>query len=77
MAVKDISDVRVCLAVVERRLRDSTACQVLQEMTGQPKKVCWRALERAERRGLIDCGSSLNVAYLTPEGFMLLLESVS
>lgn len=77
MAVKDITDVQVCLAVVERKMRGSSACQVLHEMTGQPMKVCWRALERAERRGLIDCGSSLNVAYLIPEGFLLLLESVS
>ena len=32
-------------------------------MTGQPEKVCWRAMERTCRRDLIDYGSSLNVAF--------------
>lgn len=41
---------------------------ILQRMTGQPFKVCYRAMERAENRRLIDCGVSLRTGFLTAEG---------
>lgn len=78
MAVKDITDLQVC-QVVSKAQTDRYSKGVLeplQEATQQHPKVCWRALERAERRGLTDCGSSLNVAFLTSEGAMLLFSSM-
>ena len=79
MSVKDITDRQVCEAV-ERIARDRlhpghlTLAALLSEMTGQPEKVCWRAMERTCRRDLIDYGSSLNVAFLTDKGKRLLAE---
>lgn len=40
--------------------------------TGQPEKVCYRAMERADRRGLIECGVSLRTGWLTKAGAELL-----
>lgn len=46
--------------------------EALAVETGQPEKVCYRAMERAERRGLIECGVSLRTGWLTAEGTALL-----
>lgn len=67
MATKDITDRQVCEAY-----RDAKACDfkdtdgsdcwpytLLQVRTGEPEKVCIRAMERAADRGLIDYGVSL------------------
>lgn len=79
MATKDISDKQVIQAVKYRKDRcdlstfsNVTNVTVLMEITGQPEKVCYRALERAEKRGLIEVGVSLNTAWLTESGESLL-----
>lgn len=46
--------------------------EALAAETGQPEKVCYRAMERAERRGLIEYGVSLRTGWLTPAGKTLL-----
>lgn len=45
----------------------------LMEWTGQPEKVCYRAMERAEKRELIDYGVSLRTCWPTEKGKELLL----
>lgn len=46
--------------------------EALAASTGQPEKVCYRAMERAERRGLIEYGVSLRTGWLTEAGKALL-----
>lgn len=76
MATKDITDVQVCEAV--RDTWDQAGHHIarphelLSARTGQPEKVCWRALERAAGRGLIDYGIGLQGAWLTDQGKALL-----
>lgn len=77
MATKDISDRQVCEAIAERqrRVRDgqrAPASHVLHEQTGQPLKVCDRAIERAANRGLVDWGLHSDGSWLTPAGEKLL-----
>jgi len=48
--------------------------EILQEVTGQPEKVCYKAMERADDRGLIDYGVSLRTGWITEEGMKLLKE---
>ena len=77
MAVKDISDVQVLRAFDEFK----KGCDVeplrypedfLHEWTGQPYKVCLRAMERAEDRDLVEYGVSLHCGWLTEKGEKLL-----
>lgn len=68
MAVKDISDALVCCAYLHATRLHRWPYQLLAEWTGQPEKVCFRAMERAERRGLIEYGVSLRSGWLTDEG---------
>ena len=72
MATKDISDVQVCRAVQEAwaiPVKDRPFNhEHLAECTGQPLKVCYRALERAARRELVNYGVSLRTGWLTPAG---------
>lgn len=77
MATKDITDVDVCQAVRDARQSGYRrfAHEILQDRTGQPKKVCCRAMERALSRGLIECGTSLESAWLEPAGEELLRDS--
>lgn len=81
MATKDIPDVMVCRAYAERAAKRSAEpyeflqdwpYEILKEWTGQPEKVCERAMERAERRGLIEYGVSLRSGWLTEKGKALL-----
>lgn len=56
-----------------RRRRDGGeygvyADDILVAMTGQPQKVCYRAMERADRRGLVDYGMWLRGGWLTEKG---------
>ena len=86
MATKDISDKQVCEAYLEYiTVRDSLAYigiiaehqwpyEILQRVTGQPEKVCYRACERAERRGFIEYGTSLRSGWLTEKGKSLLIQ---
>ncbi len=77
MATKDITDVQVCEAV-----REANECHFqhfpydfLGHWTRQPFKVCYCALERASRHGLIECGVSLRTGWLTEKGKALLREA--
>lgn len=45
---------------------------ILVAMTGQPWKVCYRAMERAHRRGFIEYGVSLRTGWLTDAGKALI-----
>lgn len=74
MAVKDISDYDCCVAASISfghggNLRTGDA---LHYRTGQPEKVCQRALERAIGRGYLDCGINEWNAFLTDKGRALL-----
>lgn len=44
------------------------ATSILEKQTGAPAKVVYRAIERAESRGLIECGISLRSGWLTDKG---------
>lgn len=78
MATKDISDEQVCRAYSEyQRNLSRYPYQLLSAWTGEPEKVCYRAMERADRRGLIEYGVSLRTGWLTEKGIQLLLDSVT
>ncbi len=71
MAVKDISDKQVCEAYRESKAtlpRMMWPYEILMAVTGQSEKVCFRAMERADRHGLVDYGTSLRSGWLTGEG---------
>lgn len=74
MARKDIPDKIVVLAVhyAWQNKLVPRAHVVLHQWTGQPEKVCYRAMERALNHGLIDFGVNLTCAFLTDEGKALL-----
>ena len=75
MATKDISDRQVCEAV--QAYADDLnhwPYDILAEATGQPQKVCWRAVERAAKRDLIEYGVSLRTGWLTEKGRQLLAD---
>jgi hypothetical protein len=82
MATKHITDIQVCKAYAEYRkliARDQWCnhefpYEILHRITGQPGKVCYRAMERAEMRGYIDYGVSLRTGWLTDKGLMLIKE---
>lgn len=75
MATKDISDAQVCRAFAEYKLTGAWPYETLENMTGQPFKVCLRAMERAVERGLVDYGVSLRTGWLTDAGKKLIEES--
>lgn len=74
MATKDISDRQVCeaYAAYAREHCLPFADERLMAATGQPEKVCYRAMERADKRGLIEYGVSLRSGWLTDKGKALL-----
>lgn len=75
MATKDISDEQVCRAVQSFIDRDRDLpwpYEALAAETGECEKVCYRAMERAYDRGLIECGVSLRTGWLTEKGLALL-----
>ncbi len=82
MATKDISDLQVvqAYAEMERQMnaargsvhRVEYADDILERTTGQHPKVCERAMERAYRRGLVECGMWLRGGWLTDGGEELL-----
>jgi hypothetical protein len=81
MAMKDISDAQVCTAVVDARAAEWKRggeslwpYTLLMERTGQPMKVCCRAMERAADRGLVEYGVSLRTGWLTDKGQALLAQ---
>lgn len=46
--------------------------EILAQWTGEPEKVCYRAIERASERGLIEYGVSLRTGWLSEKGKALL-----
>lgn len=73
--MKDVTDAQVCRAVAEywataRSLSGDARFpyDILHAQTGEPIKVCFRAMERAAERGLIEYGVSLRTGWLTAEG---------
>ncbi len=69
MATKDISDLDVCRAVRASKQHGApNALERLELNTGQHQKVCYRAMERALARDLIEYGVSLPWAWLTDKG---------
>lgn len=75
MSRKNISDKQVVLAVSEyQQHRDRFPYEILCEQTGEPEKVCYRAMERACDNGYLDYGVSLRTSWLTEKGKQLLGE---
>lgn len=75
MSTKDISDRQVCEAYrdfLDGERRGPWPYELLQARTGQCFKVCWRAMERACERNLVEFGVNLRSGWLTPEGRALL-----
>lgn len=78
MAVKDINDAQVCQACAAFHAGDTrNSLSILMAMSGQPPKVCLRAMERAERRGLIEYGVSLQTAWPSKTGWQLAHEATT
>ncbi len=78
MATKDITDRQVCLAVARWNAAQEGPWpyELLMGWTGAPFKVCYRAMERADQRGLLDYGVSLRTAWLTEKGKAEIAEKV-
>ena len=85
--MKDISDIQVLQAYIKAKtIRDGGRCleffikkecmvyayDILMKETGECEKVCYRCMERAEDRGLIDYGVSLRTGWITEKGKELL-----
>lgn len=74
MAMKDITDRQAVEA--QKRWRENQdgpwAYEILSRETGQPEKVCFKCMERAEERGLLEYGVSLRTAWPTDKGLALL-----
>lgn len=66
---KYITDIMVVTACYEL-----SPLRALMETTGQPYKVALRAMERTMRRGLIDCGTSIQVAFVTEKGRSMFIQ---
>ena len=76
MARKDITDVQViaaCAAAIAAR-HHFCPHDVLAVISGECVKVCFRAMERASDRDLIDYGTSLRTAWPTALGNALITE---
>lgn len=80
MSMKDVPDELVCRVVVafqDRGLHGPYPYERLAALTGEPEKVCYRAMERAADRGLLEYGVSLRTAWLTPKGIELLKKGIA
>ena len=68
MSTKDVADGAVVRAALTTKRTGETTLLELMLATGQPRKVCLRAIERAVRRGFVDYGVSLETAFATKKG---------
>lgn len=76
MSRKDVTDIAVVLACRDAlNTSEVFADELLAHRTGQPRKVCERAMERACDRGLVEYGVSLRTAWPTPAGLALVAEA--
>ena len=78
---KDITDEMVCRAYQRAEVQRGNGrawrdydypYTTLERETGACFKVCYRAMERAANRGLVEYGVSLRTGWLTDEGKALL-----
>ena len=76
MSRKDISDYQVLKAhkVAGWMHFQKWPYELLEQWTGEPCKVCYRAMERAFNRDLIEYGTSLRTGWLTEKGEQLFAE---
>jgi len=74
VARKDVSDLQVCFVYWLRSDFHFKQWpeQILSTITGEPEKVCFRAMERAYDRDLIEYGMSLRAGWLSDKGRELL-----
>ena len=76
MSRKDVTDIMVLKAYKEFGQMDlpryKWPYEILAEWTGEHEKVCYRAMERAHKRGLVEYGTSLRTGWLTEKGKELL-----
>lgn len=75
MARKDVTDTQVVTACRDYCAGDGTLrfpLFILMKRTGEPEMVCFRAMERAEGRRLIEYGVSLRTAWPTEKGLALI-----
>lgn len=74
MARKDITDeIIVQLLMLHKDSSPRRAfSEFVAEATQQPEKIAYRAIERADKRGLLDFGVSMNYPWITPKGYELL-----
>lgn len=78
MATKDITTQQVLTAyTVYREQGYRWPTDYLMAVTGQPEKVCCRAMERECKRGLITYGVSLRGGMLTERGVEALAGEVA
>lgn len=73
-----ISDVQVlaAYALARQHRAGPWPYEILSIATGAPEKVTYAACERAEDRGLLDCGVSLRSGWITPKGHALLEQAL-
>ena len=78
ISTKDISDYQVLKAYEESKRMGfkKFPYDILMEKTGACEKVCYRAMERAYDRELIECGVSLRSGWITEKGYALMSEHV-
>lgn len=80
MSRKDVTDQMVCCAVdLHRQVAQMFGYkkapwpyEILAQFLGEPEKVCYRAMERACDRELLDYGVSLRSGWLTKKGHEVL-----
>lgn len=77
MSRKNVSDLLVCKAyAIGKPFDDKWPYDLLEEWTGEPVKVCYRAMERANDRGYIEYGTSLRSGWLTEKGQQMIAEKL-
>ena len=75
--LKSITDLQVVTACNKSHVEHKhSSIAILMAETGMPWKVVYRAMERAKRRKLIDCGVSIGTAWVTDKGRLMLLQSL-
>lgn len=76
MARKHITDKQVVEAYLNKQ-DDEFPYEFLARTTGEYWKVCYRAMERACSRGLIDYGVCLRAGWVTAKGKELLCQNAA
>lgn len=73
MKTADIPSLIVLRAFADRRINGLMVDDALAVIfPSAPEKVIWRAMEREEMRGHVDCGVSLRGGWLTEKGIAML-----